>query len=152
MILFTSSTPATCDKCGGRTTATFALASGGLCPTCLKEVNATPRVCTSCNVPYLWHNRFAQVVRHPAEPQRVCPGCADKAARAEGNPQQPVIVDRVTLHSRPVVRIDLDLEGAQLCDPAGKAAEGRNPPRRLILKDRHGKLELFITPDANSRF
>ena len=137
-MLFTISTPSKCAKCPKMTTARFALASGGLCPSCLKQANTTPRVCASCNKPFLWHTRFAEVVGHPATPQQVCPTCADMAKRGDDS-NQPIISDRKALHEFPVVRVDLDMEGAVLCDPEGKAQQGRNPARRLVLKDSHGR-------------
>ena len=135
----------------------FVQSSKGLCPTCLKTVRAVPVLCESCNQSFLWYQQFAEVVGHHVRPQKLCPTCADKKARVE-NPNPPVIAHREALMVFPAVRVDLDMEGAETCDPQAKARDGRNPSRRLVLKDRHGKsydgrLDIFdFRPDGSRGF
>jgi hypothetical protein len=116
----------------------FVLSSKGLCPNCLKNIRAVPCHCEGCGNSFLWYQEFAETVGHPVRPQKLCPTCADKKAQAE-NPNQPVVAQREALMVFPAVRINMDMEGAVLCDPQRKAKDGRNAARRLVLKDRHGK-------------
>ncbi len=115
----------------------FVLSTNGRCPTCVKK-EGVPRKCTSCLNKFVWHEDFARVVGHPDRPQMLCPTCVDKMAKMV-NLDQPVIVDRKALQVFPLVRIEINMERAEVHDPQGKAKEGRKPARRLIVKDRHGK-------------
>ena len=121
-----------------QSTERFVKNSNGLCPSCLKTMRAVPCICEACNNKFLWFQQFAEVVRHPKKPQQRCPTCADRKAQVT-NPNQPIIAKREAITVFPAVRIEIEMEQATLCDPAGKAAQGRVPPRRLIVKDRHGK-------------
>lgn len=129
--------------------------SKGRCPTCVKT-EGLPRKCLSCGNSFVWYEQFAQIVGHPERPQQMCPSCVDKFTKMV-DPTQPVIVERAALHVFPLVRIQINMELAEIHDPQGKAKDGRKPSRRLVMKDRHGKsydgrLDIYDYRDDGQRF
>jgi len=133
----------------------YVTTSKGRCPTCVKT-EGLPRKCLSCGNSFVWYEQFAQVVGHPQRPQQMCPTCVDKFSKMVDS-TQPVIVDRDALHVFPLVRIQINMECAEVHDPQGKAKEGRRPARRLVMKDRHGKsydgrLDIYDYRDDGQRF
>ncbi len=137
---------------GFKSTERFVRSSKGKCPTCLKR-EGIPKICAVCSKSFIWHEHFARIVGHPDHPQMCCPTCTDRLTKM-ANPQQPVVKERELLHLFPLARVQIDMRFAEICDPQGKANDGRVPARRLSIRDKHGvsyegRLDIYdYRPDA----